>query len=181
MFRSSPRKAGSRAAERGPWIAAFAGMNGLPSMSLRSSPRKRGPSAWPWIPACAGMNGVLLRLLRPGSAASSLPREQLEPEAARREADRRRHCAIGKARNDHAAALAETAITFARNLLGGAHEQPRQDARHARARLQRGRRGTGTEHGHPHGEDQAFIDNALLKRIRSVWSSRSKTPLVPPH
>ncbi len=25
---------------------------------VRSSPRKRGPSAWPWIPACAGTNGV---------------------------------------------------------------------------------------------------------------------------
>src|SRR5262249_7708109 len=31
--------------------------SGAPSRSLRSSPRKRGPSSWLWIPACAGMNG----------------------------------------------------------------------------------------------------------------------------
>src|SRR5262249_45280119 len=96
------------------------------------------------------MNGVLLRLLRPVSAAHLLPRDQLEPEAARREANRGRHLAIGKALDDPAAALAETAISLARNLFGGAHEQPRQETRHARARLERGRHGTGTEHGHPH-------------------------------
>src|SRR5262245_18451546 len=133
-------------------------------MSLRSSPRKRGPSTWPWIPACVGMNGVLLRLLRPVSVAHLLPRDQLQPEAARREAKRRHHRAIGKARNDHAAALAETAISFARNLLGGAHEQPRQDAGHARACLQRGRHGTGAEHGHPHAVRLELAMERLAKR-----------------
>src|SRR5262249_15711630 len=112
-------------------------------MSLRSSPRKRGPSTWPWIPAGVhpresggGNERVLLRLLRPVSAAPLLPRDQPQPEAARREANRRHHRAIGKARNDHAAAFAQTAISLARNLFGGAHEQPRQDAAHACARLQ---------------------------------------------
>src|SRR5262249_4346610 len=50
-----------------------------PGFPLEFTPAKAG----------AGMNGVLLRLLRPVSAAPLLPRDQPQPEAARREANRR--------------------------------------------------------------------------------------------
>src|SRR5262249_8110124 len=56
--------------------------------SLRSSPRKRGPSLWPWTPAFAGVNGILLCGRRRPSRVSAAGR-----------ADRaRRPCSRARAR-----------------------------------------------------------------------------------
>src|SRR5262245_757745 len=85
------------------------------------------------------------------AAAFLLARDQLEQQAARRKAGQRRRHAVGKARNDHAAARFQAAIAVSRYLLGGAREQPRKSVRgHARARLKLGRHRARAKHGHPH-------------------------------
>src|SRR6516164_11140316 len=59
------------------------------------------------------------------AAAALLAIDEIEQQSARRKADQRRHHAVGKARNDHAAALFEAAIAVSRHLLGGARENAR--------------------------------------------------------
>src|SRR6516162_5025215 len=78
--------------------------------------------------------------IRTLAAAFLLARDEVEQQSVRRKAGQRRRHAVGKAWNDHAAALLEAAIAVSRHLLGGALENARKSVGgEARARLKFGR------------------------------------------
>src|SRR5215467_5544860 len=87
-----------------------------------------------WVPAFAGTNGCGNR---DGLAAAFLlARDEVEQQSVRRKAGQRRRHAVGKTRNDHAAALFEAAVAVSRHLLGRALENARKSVGgEARARL----------------------------------------------
>src|SRR5262249_54959323 len=84
------------------------------------------------------------------AAASLLANDEIQQQSARRKAGQRRHHAVGKARNDHAAALLQAAIAVSRHLLGGARENTRKSVGgEARTRLKLGRHRAWAKHGDP--------------------------------
>ena len=68
---------------RGSWWITCARRDGRrrEALSVRSSPRKRGPSSWPWMPACAGMSGSVVTA---ASAPSSRDRGSRRDRPPRR-------------------------------------------------------------------------------------------------
>src|SRR5262249_36563733 len=104
-----------------------------------------------WIFKTRGAHPPCSRARPRLAAAFLLARDEVEQQCVRRKAGQRRRHAVGKTRNDHAAALLEGAIAVSRHLFGGARQNPRKGlGGHARARLKFGRHRARAKHGHPH-------------------------------
>src|ERR1043166_9195106 len=115
----------------------------LRRLSLRSSPRKRGPSSWPWTPACAGVSGACLlepehvlviapaldHAFEPGGGLFERGAAPLHMDADQRLAHRRRHEAAVAADIDHAVGLERLPHRIARAPQRLLHEAVRRGVR----------------------------------------------------